>query len=219
MIVHASFAIERQYWQREIEFVAGLDEVGMGAWAGPVVAGAVVFQKTDRVMRDMKSLIRDSKMLSAPQRETAAAWVQENALTWAVGEASVAEIYDLNILQAARVAMRRAVEQLAQKPGILLVDGRGEAIHPMIPSERIIKGDQKSFSIAAASILAKVHRDQLMRTLAKQYPQYGFERHKGYGSKEHQEALKAHGACICHRAAYAPIAGVISSTRAAYERS
>jgi ribonuclease HII len=105
--------------------------------------------------------------------------------------------------------MRRAVEQLAQQPDFLLVDGYAKTLHPTIPHESVIKGDQKSFSIAAASILAKVHRDNFMITLGKQHPEYGFESHKGYGSKQHQEALRNYGALPCHRAAYAPIQAII----------
>jgi len=206
-----SFTYERQYWQQDISFVAGLDEVGMGAWAGPVVAGAVVFEKTERVQRGMRTLIRDSKLLSPEQREKAAGWVREHSLAWAVGEASVEEIFELNILQAARLAMRRAVKKLSQQPDFLLVDGYAKTLHPTIPHQSVVKGDQKSFSIAAASIVAKVYRDTLMCRLAEEFPGYGFESHKGYGSRQHQEALRAQGACPCHRAGYAPIRATLDS--------
>ncbi len=352
-----SFDFERRYWEQEISLVAGLDEVGVGAWAGPVVAGAVMFkeetphffsplsggemrkkalkinrelayvpylkrlteqaremrnnptkaeqvfwkailshdllkqyrfrrqrplrhfivdfyspslllavevdgdshdkqrdydearsgslsdygiqvirytntdvlQRSDWVYSDLMEkiskrsvmlgppdrgdtggLIRDSKTLSLQQREKAAVWIKEHALAWAVGEASVEEICELNILQAARLAMRRAVGQLSFLPELLLVDGYAASLHPTIPHESIVKGDQKSFSIAAASIVAKVHRDTIMCQLAEQFPGYGFEAHKGYGSEQHQAALRAQGACPCHRAAYAPIAAYLT---------
>lgn len=200
-----SFESEEAYWNQGITLLAGVDEVGMGAWAGPVCAAAVIFGRSNDQIPNPNDQIRDSKMLSAKQREKAAIWIKDNALAWAVGEATVEEIYTLNILQAARLAMRRAVEQLPQIPEILLIDGQSRNLHPTIPSESIVKGDQKSFSIAAASIVAKVHRDNLMVELGKQYPKYGFESHKGYGAKQHQEALRQFGVTQHHRAAYAPI--------------
>lgn len=206
-----SFEFEQQYWNQGVSLVAGLDEVGVGAWAGPVCAGAVIWLPSPQVGRGAggEVVIRDSKLLSPQQREKAAVWIRANTLAWAVGEASVEEIFELNILQAARLAMKRAVEQLAQQPEVLIVDGRGENIHPTIPSTSIVKGDQKSFSIAAASILAKVHRDNLMVELGREHPQYGFESHKGYGAKQHQEALRKFGVTAHHRAAYAPVRAVI----------
>lgn len=200
-----SFEFEQKYWNQDIQLIAGLDEVGMGAWAGPVCAAAVVFGRRNDQFPMTNDQIKDSKMLTAKQREKAAIWIKENSVAWAIGEASVEEIFELNILQAARLAMKRAIEKLSPEPEFLLVDGRSFQVHPTIPSEGIIKGDQKSFSIAAASILAKVHRDNFMIELGKQHPEYGFESHKGYGSKQHQEALKERGALACHRAAYAPI--------------
>ena len=205
-----TFSYEKRYWQAGVHLIAGIDEVGMGALAGPVCAAAVIFSSSESTNSKAQSTnIRDSKTLSYKQREKAAVWIREHALAWAAGEASVEEIFELNILQAARLAMLRAVEQLTSTPEVLIVDGRGENLHPTIPSESIVKGDRKSFTIAAASIVAKVHRDNLMVELGKQHPEYGFENHKGYGAKQHLDALNTHGALACHRAAYAPIRAVL----------
>ncbi|MDP3997071.1 MAG: ribonuclease HII [bacterium] len=223
-----TFKYEQQYWQQGIDLIAGVDEVGMGALAGPVCAAAVIFgsgktQNASPVAKAMgdkeikrqnigipltrdKIFIRDSKTLSAKQREMAEKWIRENALAWAVGEASVEEITVLNIRRASHLAMRRAVDALSQKPEMLLVDGNPAQPHETVPSVNILDGDALSFSIAAASIVAKVYRDNLMVELDKKYPAYGFAAHKGYGSQFHLGALKEHGACAIHRPTYAPIA-------------
>lgn len=200
---------ENQYWQQGIKLIAGLDEVGMGALAGPVVAGAVIMDGTEPP-KDEKITIRDSKALTAKQREKAAAWIRTHAISWAVAEASIAEITNLNILAAARLAMRRAVEQLLPAPELLLVDGRQAVIHPTIPAECIISGDTSCFSIAAASILAKVHRDDIMRQLDERFPRYGFAAHKGYASRQHLQALVDFGPCVQHRPTYAPVAKLLA---------
>ncbi|MBI4021865.1 MAG: ribonuclease HII, partial [Candidatus Andersenbacteria bacterium] len=150
-------------------------------------------------------VIRDSKALSLKQRELAAAWITQHALAWAVGEASVAEITALNILRASHLAMRRAVDALAVTPELLLVDGREGRIHLKVPAVSLINGDQICFSIAAASIIAKVHRDALMRALDLRHPGYGLDAHKGYGSAAHLAALRELGASPCHRPTYAPV--------------
>lgn len=196
-----TFAYERQYWQQGIDLVAGLDEVGMGAWAGPVVAGAVIFAAGTRLRG-----IRDSKQLTSRQREQLAPQIKDKAVAWAVAEASVEEISALNIRQASFLAMRRALEQLKPTPELLLIDGRGEQLVPDIPAEYIIKGDAVCLSIAAASILAKVYRDALMIQLGEKYPNYGFAGHKGYGAPLHQQALQQYGPTPVHRPTYAPVA-------------
>ena len=202
-----TFEYEQQYWDQGISMVAGIDEVGMGALAGPVVAGAVVFDGSgDNAGRE---LLRDSKTLSAKQREKASLWIKENALSWSIGQASVDEIFEINIRQASHLAMRRAVKALKIKPDILLIDGNPADIHPDIPAVNIIKGDNISCSIAGASILAKVYRDNIMTEMALEYPAYRFDSHKGYASATHKEALATHGVTDHHRKGYAPIASLI----------
>jgi ribonuclease HII len=218
-MTNPTFDFEREYWEQGISLIAGLDEAGMGALAGPVVASAVVFNcRSDQTQNEKRKTknygvllaqdnicIRDSKTLSAKQREKAETWIKENALAWAVGEASVDEITELNIRGAAHLAMRRAVEQLYCSPDLLLIDGNPVQIHNSIPSVSIVGGDGLSFSIAAASILAKVHRDRILTALDKEYPVYGFAGHKGYGSAGHMDALRKHGPCKWHRPTYRPV--------------
>lgn len=166
----------------------------MGCLAGPVVAAAVIFARE----RPTPPGIDDSKKLSAKRRETLANEIQETALATAVGWAGVSEIDYLNILQAARLAMKRAVEQLKTRPHFLLVDGR-TSVDVSIPQKSIVRGDQKSISIAAASIVAKVYRDRWMVALDSEYPGYGLAKHKGYGSFEHRRHLTILGRSPIHR--------------------
>lgn len=212
-----SFLYEEQYWQQDISLIAGLDEAGMGALAGPVCAAAVIFrrelQDSSTGRRTEIPTVRDSKTLSAKQREVAATWIREQSLAWAVGEASVEEITELNIRRASQLAMQRAVDALAQTPDLLLLDGTPAQIHPTIPATNIIDGDALCFSIAAASILAKVHRDEIMIELDTKFPDYGFAAHKGYGSQQHLEALHTYGASHHHRPTYAPVAQVKALTK------
>jgi ribonuclease HII len=202
-----SFEHEEQYWNQGITMIAGIDEVGMGCLAGPVVAAAVIW----RPDTEIAAVIRDSKQLSEKQRANAEVFIKEHAIVWAVGEASVAEIKGLNIRKASHVAMHRAVAGLKIQPEILLIDGNPAQPHPAIPAVNIIKGDQLSFSIAAASILAKVHRDRFMQQLDTHFPAYGFAGHKGYGAPLHLAALKEHGPTVHHRASYAPVAALLTS--------
>lgn len=208
----ATFQYEAVYWQQGIKIIAGIDEAGMGALAGPVVAAAVIF---DSVLVTgswflVPDLIRDSKTLSARQREAAVTWIQTNAVAWAVGEASVAEINTFNIRRASHIAMRRAVGKLSVQPELLLIDGHPASPHPSIAATNLIKGDQLSFSVAAASIIAKVHRDRLMIALHTIFPDYNFAGHKGYGSSRHLAALNKHGPSPHHRAHYAPVARLLT---------
>lgn len=202
-----TFAYEKQYWQQDIMLVAGIDEVGMGALAGPVVAAAVIFPTTVH-LKD----IRDSKTLSAKKREALTVYIKEKAATWGIGEANVEEITALNIREAAHLAMRRAIAQLTVIPEVLLIDGN--AIPKDLPAaaEPIIKGDGKSWSIAAASIVAKVHRDAIMTTLDKKFPAFGFASNKGYGSAAHLSALEQFGPSPHHRPTYAPVARQLTDT-------
>ncbi len=204
-----TFEYEQQYWSEGIQYIAGIDEAGMGALAGPVVAGAVIFsqdilQKIAEIIA--KTPIRDSKLLSTRQRENASNAIQQHAHAWAIGSASAQEIDVLNIRTASHLAMQRAIEALKTVPDILMIDGTPAQISQTIPTINIIKGDQLSYSIAAASILAKVHRDNGMQQLDVRFPHYGFAAHKGYGAQKHMDALVVHGPTEHHRKSYAPIA-------------
>jgi ribonuclease HII len=174
---------------------AGLDEAGRGPLAGPVFAAAVML--ADPVPSTLRGLA-DSKTLSANQREALFGIIQAESLAWAIAEASVEEIEELNILEASLLAMRRALQGLNQKPERALVDGNRDP-RLGIPTELIVKGDSKEPCISAASILAKVARDRRMLSLHGQYPQYGFDVHKGYGTQMHRDAILAHGPCPIHR--------------------
>jgi ribonuclease HII len=179
--------------------VAGVDEVGRGPLAGPVVAAAVILDE----LRPVKGL-RDSKVLGPATRARLAGEVRARALCVSIGQASVEEIDRLNILQASLLAMQRAVEGLRLAPALVLVDGnRLPALR--MPAEAVIKGDATVAAISAASIVAKVHRDELLVQLHEQHPQYGFDGHKGYATAEHLAALRAHGACAAHRRSFAPV--------------
>lgn len=203
-----SFSYERYYWQQGIQYVAGLDEVGVGALAGPAVAAAVMFLSGTRVQG-----IRDSKQLQPRRRQELVAYIKTKAIGWAIAEASVDEIALFNIHGAVRLAMRRAVEQIVPAPQFLLIDGLPtEHIHPAVNSASIVKGDCLSFTIAAASILAKEYRDALMKKLDTEFPVYGFAEHKGYATARHKQALTRFGATAHHRAAYAPVASVLTKS-------
>lgn len=180
--------------------VCGVDEAGRGPLAGPVVAAAVILDP----QRPIDGL-NDSKKLSAKRREALAVAIREQALAWAVAEASVDEIDRINILQASFLAMRRAVESLSLRPEKALIDGnRCPALD--CPTEAIVGGDGKVASIAAASILAKTVRDAGMLLLHAEFPMYGFDRHMGYPTAFHLQALREHGPSRVHRRSYAPVA-------------
>ena len=184
--------------------VAGIDEAGCGAWAGPVVAAAVMFSKENNV-NTLLPYLNDSKKLSKRQREIAYNLIwEEKSILVGVGVSSQDEIDQLNIRQATLKAMIKAVDGLSQQPDHLLVDGLS-APKTLIPCQTITKGDQKSFSIAAASIIAKVTRDQIMADLDRLYPGYGLETNVGYGTKSHLEALRQKGVTSIHRKSYKPI--------------
>jgi len=180
--------------------IAGIDEAGRGPLAGPVVAAAVILDPE----RPIPGL-RDSKLLSSARRDALAAEIRERSLAWAVGEADVAEIDALNILQATLLAMRRACDGLTLMPDEALVDGnRTPALR--CPARAVVKGDRDIPAISAASILAKTVRDALLVELDRRYPEYGFAQHKGYGTASHLAALVAHGPCPAHRRSFAPVA-------------
>ena len=179
---------------------AGVDEAGRGPLAGPVVAAAVILDELNPIHG-----LNDSKKLSAKRREALFDEIRARALCFAIAEASVQEIDEINILQATLLAMKRAVEALRLPPKLVLVDGNRLPILS-IRSEAIVQGDALVPAISAASILAKVHRDRLCEAMHKRYPVYGFDQHKGYGTAQHMAALQAHGPADCHRMTFAPVA-------------
>ena len=196
--------LEKTKWAEEFSFVAGIDEVGRGPLAGPVVAAAVVFPKDAKI-----PAVNDSKKLNDKQRVALRdAIMAVSGVQYAIAEVDEAKIDEINILCATDLAMRLAVEKL-ERVDFLLVDGRPV---PGLPCESlsVIKGDGKSASIAAASILAKVYRDELMCRYAEIYPGYGFEEHKGYGTAKHLAAIKELGVCDIHRRSFAPVRDIIN---------
>lgn len=180
--------------------IAGVDEAGRGPLAGPVVAAAVILDPAKPI-----DGLMDSKKLSAAKRAQLAPIIRAEATAWCLGEASVAEIDELNILHATMLAMRRAVAGLAIMPEQALIDGNRIPADLPCPARAIVKGDALEPCISAASILAKTYRDALLIDLAKIYPDYGFEQHKGYGTKQHLAALAAHGPTPAHRMSFAPV--------------
>ncbi|NJO42845.1 MAG: ribonuclease HII [Cyanobacteria bacterium CRU_2_1] len=183
--------------------VAGVDEVGRGALFGPVVAAAVILTETAEVYLAQAG-VTDSKQLSAAERLQLVKQIQAVALDYQIGMASVREIDRLNILQASLLAMRRAIDRLNPKPDFCLVDGNQRIPNLIIPQQPLIKGDQKSVAIAAASILAKVWRDQLIVRLASKYPGYDLAANKGYGTTKHRLGLQQLGASSQHRLSFSP---------------
>lgn len=198
---------ERHLWAQGVSRVAGVDEAGRGCLAGPVVAAAVVLSPDCVIAK-----IDDSKKLSRTQRETLYEEIADKALSVGIGQVEAAEIDRLNILQASLKAMRLALENLPTPPDRVLIDGHLSARSPY-PEQAIIDGDARSLSIAAASIVAKVHRDRLMCECDVRYPEYGFAAHKGYGSAAHLAALDAHGPCPLHRRSFGPVAARIAEPR------
>jgi ribonuclease HII len=185
------------------QIVAGVDEVGRGALCGPVVAAAVILPQTAWSTLALAG-VRDSKKLSSQRRTKLAEEIKSLALDWQIGWADVAEIDRINILQASLLAMQRAVKQLKVSPDACLVDGKQSIPNLQVLQENLIKGDERSLVIAAASIVAKVWRDRLMLDLAKDYPEYDLATNKGYGTAKHLEALRSYGASPIHRQSFAP---------------
>ena len=189
-------AYEKDYAAQGYRHICGVDEAGRGPLAGPVCAAAVIFP--EGVMIEG---VNDSKKLTEKKRELLFDTIREQALAYSIAWASVEEIEKINILQAAMLAMKRAVEGLHIAADFALIDGN-RTPDLSIPCTAVVKGDALSHSIAAASILAKVSRDRLMKDLARQYPQYGFEKHKGYGTKYHIEQIQQYGICDIHRPSF-----------------
>ncbi|HOC20023.1 MAG TPA: ribonuclease HII [Anaerolineae bacterium] len=196
---------ESHFWERGYRAVAGLDEAGRGAWAGPVYAGAVILAPQLPAPPQL-SAVRDSKQLSPAQREAAFAAIQTTALAWAAGWASAVEIDALGIVPATRLAMTRALVALPLLPDALLIDALRLPEIPL-PQQSFPFADALALTVAAASIVAKVSRDRWMRERAEvDFGGYGFAQHKGYGTRQHQAALAARGPCALHRRSFAPIA-------------
>ena len=193
-----------QAWHKEI--ICGVDEAGRGPLAGPVFAAAVILDPANPV-----DGLRDSKKLSEAKRDFLAERIRSCALAWSIAQCSEAEIDEINILQASMLAMRRAVEGLKVRPTLALIDGNRCPVLTM-RAEPIIKGDDKVDAISAASILAKTARDALMMELHRQYPQYAFDRHKGYPTALHLGLLREHGVSPVHRRSYAPVRAVLDES-------
>lgn len=198
---------EQQLINRRIIY-CGVDEAGAGPLCGDVVAAAVILNPDEPIVG-----LDDSKKLSEKKREALFEPIREKALAYAVARATVVEIDQINILKARMLAMQRAVESLHGQAGHALIDGN-RLPDLAIPATAVVKGDSRVKAIAAASILAKVTRDREMVELDKEYPEYGFAKHKGYGTAQHLEALRQYGACPYHRRSYRPVREVIANENA-----
>ena len=201
---------EKAAWESGARLVAGVDEVGRGSLFGCVVAGACILNPADRIRG-----LRDSKLLPAEDREKLAARIRQRAIAWAVAEIDVGRIDQINIYHASLLAMKLAVERLNPWPDFLLVDAA--VVDFACAQKKIIHGDALSASIAAASILAKVHRDEIMRFWDPVYPQYGLASNKGYSTARHLRALREHGPSPMHRQSYAPVAGASQDWQQEFE--
>lgn len=191
------FECEKSAIQNGYKLICGVDEAGRGPLAGPVCAAAVILPHDCQI-----DGLNDSKKLSEKKRELLFDIIKEKALAYNIAYGTLEEIETYNILEATYIAMNRAVNDLSLKPDFALIDGNRVPKGIAIPCETVVKGDMKSCSIAAASILAKVTRDRLMIEYGNKYPEYNFQKHKGYGTKEHYEAIKQHGVCEIHRLSF-----------------
>ena len=191
---------------KSIRYVAGVDEVGIGPLAGPVLACAVILDPAQPIQG-----LADSKSISEKRRQALAEEIQQRALSVSIGRASVEEIDELNVLKASHLAMRRALAGLSLEPDHVLVDGN-KLPEMDYSAEAIVQGDKTVDSISAASIVAKVTRDEELIALALDYPGYGFESHKGYPTAQHRRALRTMGPCPAHRRSYAPVQAALANT-------
>lgn len=196
-MVYATSDIEKSLWEK-YQLICGVDEVGRGCFAGPVVAGAVIFAPDCK----FPDGIADSKLLKPKKREDLAKRIEDCAAAFALGESSVEEINEMGIGRATQAAFERAVNSLNPKAEFILVDAFYIDYFDKLFQKPIKNGDKLSISIAAASIIAKVYRDQLMEKLEEEYPEYGFAKHKGYGTREHREAIKKKGLSPLHRTSF-----------------
>ena len=202
MRVDPDTVFESELWEGGIQYIAGLDEAGRGALAGPVAVGAVILPNDKTPLASTLAGARDSKQLTPLKRESLAPKIREVALAWAVGFATPEEIDMQGIVRATRLAAIRALHQFTIPPQYLLTDFRLELPQLDIPQKSLVKGDARCLSIACASILAKVERDALMRELDSQYPGYGLAKHKGYGTQAHRSAVKRLGLSPIHRMSF-----------------
>lgn len=205
------FSFEKSLYKKGYKFVAGVDEVGRGCFAGPIVTGCVIFPGDSGFEIPDSIVINDSKKMSPRQREKSSVWIKDRSLAWGIGEVSAGKINKVGMGKAAKIAFRKAISNARKRLGkpidYLLADAFFVPYVPGLPAKRrrrqlaIVNGDEKSVSIAAASIVAKVYRDNLMLCLSKRpkYRKYGWGRNKGYGTKEHQNAIKKHGITRQHR--------------------
>lgn len=208
-ITECGLVFEEQAWADGFKFVAGIDEVGRGCIAGPVIAAACILHPA----RELPEGLNDSKQVSAKQRYEIAAQLKESCIAYAIGSVAADEIDRINILEATKLAMRLAIGELQPAADFLLVDaltlkGLG------IPQKALIKGDCISASIAAASIIAKTHRDDLMHAFEDEYPEYGFADHVGYGTKRHWDAIRSQGPCAIHRKTFRGVAEKVEASLA-----
>jgi ribonuclease HII len=206
-IITASLEHEMALYESGYRHIAGLDEAGRGAWAGPVAAAAVILPLDRADLAEALAGVTDSKRLTPDRRKELVPIIKAVAIDWGVGRATSREIDEQGIITATKLAMERALRKLDKDADYLLIDALNlpETVAPLDQQQKIIKGDQRSLSIAAASILAKVNRDSFMEALDEQYPEYGFAGHKGYGTKGHRARLTSHGPCRAHRYTFKPI--------------
>lgn len=193
---------EQKLWQQGVQSIAGIDEAGRGALAGPVVAAAVIIPPFSR-LEGLWSEVRDSKQLSPTKRQELEIAIQKQSLAWGVGAVNSEDIDQLGIAVATKEAMLAAIRALHVRPSYLLIDWV-KLPEAAVPQQSLIKADERIASVSAASILAKVHRDRLMIEYAEQFPDYGFAGHKGYGAATHMAAIAKYGACPIHRRSFAP---------------
>ncbi|MFA5358731.1 MAG: ribonuclease HII [Patescibacteria group bacterium] len=205
-MITPTFKLEQIALADGFTLIAGIDEAGRGPWAGPLCAAAVILD----IASFSNDAVRDSKMLTAKKREELSPWIKENCIAWSAGEVSSEEIDAIGLQMGNKTAMKRAIENLATKPDFILTDYVGR-IEFRTPFKVVKMGDKLSISIAAASIIAKVHRDEIMMRLAEQYPEYRFDLHKGYGTALHQEMIQKYGLCPIHRRSFRPIKQVAKS--------
>lgn len=201
-----NFQRENELWSAGYRNICGIDEAGRGCWAGPLVAAAVIFDKNIKERDQEFAKINDSKKLSPNKREKLVDFIINRAKHWAVGWVTSKELDKIGLTRANVLAMERAVSNLGNNPDYCIIDGNIIKNSLIITSfSNIIKGDSKSVSIAAASILAKVFRDKLMDSVDEEYPEYGFGKHKGYGTEKHRKSIKKLGILGIHRKSFAPI--------------
>ncbi|MBU0636746.1 MAG: ribonuclease HII [Patescibacteria group bacterium] len=198
------FSTEKEFFNQGYKLIAAIDEAGRGPLAGPVVAACVIF-RVDQVISEELKQINDSKKLSLKKREALYLPIKQAFFGVGVGICDNQTIDRINILQASFLAMKKALGSIKLKPDLIILDGGFKIPNLSISQKAIVKGDEKVLTIAAASIIAKVERDRLMIKFHQQYPQYGFDQHKGYGTKLHLERLKQHGPCLIHRLSFARV--------------